>query len=148
MVSRIHIFQSQNFAYVQCKARRFYRSLPPTDMIWASRSGYLQSLPPREYIPLFWPDLAVIEGTEAEVQAKQARQVSPVLIVMLELVSYSELPSIHIWNAKLGDNCLALQICFKMVLQLLGLHQPIIHIALIKVYPHVDMTLKPITRRK
>jgi SET domain-containing protein 6 len=37
--------------------------------------GYLSSLPPREYVPLFWSDdeLALLEGTELEGRAVEDR---------------------------------------------------------------------------
>ncbi|KAG1672800.1 hypothetical protein FOA52_002788 [Chlamydomonas sp. UWO 241] len=40
--------------------------------------GYLSSLPPREYVPLFWSDeeLALLEGTELEGRALEDREVT------------------------------------------------------------------------
>ena len=46
-----------------------------TQSTFDCRHGYLQSLPPREYLPLFWQEseLALLQGTELVGKANEDR---------------------------------------------------------------------------
>lgn len=56
-------------AFLQARACLRYR------FAWHCRHGYLQSLPRREYVPIFWTDaeLALLTGTELDGKATEDR---------------------------------------------------------------------------
>jgi hypothetical protein len=62
----------------RCGASFYSHGPQVLDVLWICgrcRHGYLQALPTREYLPIFWNEAELLElkGTEAELRAEQDR---------------------------------------------------------------------------